>query len=175
MICSQLVQVISRTFTWEHKLNLFFVLSSFHGYPRRGGGEDGGKRATEALPPPYVAFKSVFCGLFMVWVAYLITFKVFCRPHKKCIWMPMMILSIFEHTCKVSALELVLNMPCKCRAKAKKAQLLLYFFRFRPSRELIPVLWPLEPYRLLHLLRPCLVALGWVLIWVERRVLTVNI
>ena len=44
-------------------------------------------------------------------------------------------------------------------------------FSFRPPPGLLPVLGPLERYRLLHLTRPCLLALGRVLIWVERRLL----
>ena len=48
-------------------------------------------------------------------------------------------------------------------------------FCIRPSPGLLPVLGPLERYRLLHLTRPCLVALGRVLIWVEGRILGLNL
>ena len=41
------------------------------------------------------------------------------------------------------------------------------FFVSGPPSGLLPVLGPLERYRLLHLMRPCLVALRRVLIWVE--------
>ena len=46
-----------------------------------------------------------------------------------------------------------------------------FFFSICPPPGLLPVLGLLERYRLLHLTRPCLVALGRVLIWVERRII----
>ena len=51
------------------------------------------------------------------------------------------------------------------------------FFPIRPPPGLLPVLGPLERYRRrLHLTRPCLVALGQILIWVCCRIfLTANI
>ena len=47
------------------------------------------------------------------------------------------------------------------------AQFFFIFF-ICPSPGLLPVLGPLDSTWHLHLMRPCLVALGWVLIWVER-------